>query len=149
MSIRGPHTAHVENQKKMLVRDWEWLPKAGWHPKAGYSLQVLALSLIIHPPLELLSWDCWNGDVFLWHSEYSGSIWYHINIFALCWILTTASRWHLWGRRFTDQATTAGYFLTFCFHEILLSMKKNIHFSIKIELRAEVQCSSKWAIIFQ
>ena len=31
-----------EKQKKsLLVSYWEWLPKAGWHPKAGYSFGIL------------------------------------------------------------------------------------------------------------
>ena len=27
-------------EKSLLVSDWEWLPKAGWHPKAGCSFGI-------------------------------------------------------------------------------------------------------------
>ena len=38
--------AHVrlmkENEEKsLLVSDWEWLPKAGWHPNPGCSFEIL------------------------------------------------------------------------------------------------------------
>ena len=28
-------------KKSLLVSDWEWLPKAGWHPNAGCSFGIL------------------------------------------------------------------------------------------------------------
>ena len=39
--------AHVRRMKKnkeksLLVSDWEWLPKAGWHPKSGFSFGFLS-----------------------------------------------------------------------------------------------------------
>ena len=38
--------AHVRltkknEEKSLLVSDWEWLPKAGWHPNAGCSFGIL------------------------------------------------------------------------------------------------------------
>ena len=28
-------------EKSLLVSDWEWIPKAGWHPNAGCSFRIL------------------------------------------------------------------------------------------------------------
>ena len=47
--------AHLRRMKKneeksLLVSDWEWLPKAGWHQKAGCSFGIL-LFFLLHEPL--------------------------------------------------------------------------------------------------
>ena len=35
-------------EKSLLVSDWEWLPKAGWHPNAGCSFGIL-LFFVLFP----------------------------------------------------------------------------------------------------
>ena len=45
MRMRGTQEANEEKRKKsLLVSDWEWLPKAGWHLKAGCSFGILLFS---------------------------------------------------------------------------------------------------------
>ena len=47
-------------EKSLLVSDWEWLPKAGWHPNAGCSFGILFfLFLLLHGRLM-----CMTQNVF-------------------------------------------------------------------------------------
>ena len=44
--------AHIrlakKNEKILLVSDWEWLPKSGWHPNAGCSFRILFVMYQTH-----------------------------------------------------------------------------------------------------
>ena len=47
--VREAHVRLVKKneEKSLLVSDWEWLPKAGWHPNVGCSFGIL-LNFFLH-----------------------------------------------------------------------------------------------------
>ena len=96
-----PWEAHVRLMKKneeksLLVSHWEWLPKAGWHPKGGclFGIQIFFIildhanacasmcSLVkIHNTGQLISGsnirDLWHFFSLLASRHHSNSFWIH------------------------------------------------------------------------
>ena len=171
MRTRGTREAHKEKWRKMkknlLVSHWEWLPKAGWHLKAGYSFGILLFSvpfffifLLFFVSLSCASRTHDEKDTFFTHFRVFSIVFDHANMSAsmhllvkihnknVCQLMRTrpgrkqgfSTRPALW---YLSSATPLPPPTSF-FTKVLKILTTNIPFMMKRTLFLTLELTSTW-----
>ena len=75
-------------EKSLLVSDWEWLPKASCHPKAGCSFGITFFFIFVHGPYMSLLY-AWQKSYFFHDFPMIFIVFRHAQAW-ICWSKYTA-----------------------------------------------------------